>query len=546
MIPTPRSRQPSAWSRRFVVGLAVVTLFAAPGAVTEVSAKGRDNAIGDVVKAARLLSAWQYEEARALINQMMAADPKSAEHRYLRAELAFVDGDYAQALELIKGIGDREAGGNVGALRTLATSTLAVTGGFAKKTSKQGHFVIHYPPGKDEVIVDLAAEVLEAAHASLSADFGFAPTEVIRVELLTKPADLAGLSTLTEKDIETTGTIALCKYGKLMVVSPRATMLGYPWMDTLVHEYVHYVVSRVSADTVPVWLHEGLARFQQTRWRGGPEIAKLTPSDEYLLANGLKKSKLITFDEMHPSMAKLPSQEAAALAFAEVFTMVAFIHKKVGYEGIRAAIAAQKQGASAKRAVADALGTNWIGVEKDWKAYLRGLDLKANKALSGRAGSRRIRFDKGGEDSDNVGIEEVASEKAKKHTRLGGMLRARKMTAAAAVEYERALAAAGMPDPFVSGKLSRTYLELQRWDDAIKLAQPIVELDENDPFPMITLGLAYLATGAHGEARTVLEMALRINPFDPSVRCSLAEIYGALGEEALASRERDACARVQN
>ena len=41
------------------------------------------------------------------------------------------------------------------------------------------------------------------------------------------------MSTLTEKEIETTGTIALCKYGKLMIVTPRATVFGYPWMDTL-------------------------------------------------------------------------------------------------------------------------------------------------------------------------------------------------------------------------------------------------------------------------------------------------------------------------
>ena len=57
-----------------------------------------------------------------------------------------------------------------------------------------------------------------------------------------------------------------------MVVSPRATIFGYPWMDTLAHEYTHLVVSRLAHDAVPVWLQEGLARLEQTRWRKGPEL----------------------------------------------------------------------------------------------------------------------------------------------------------------------------------------------------------------------------------------------------------------------------------
>ena len=81
------------------------------------------------------------------------------------------------------------------------------------------------------------------------------------------------MSPLTETDIETTGTIALSKYNKLMVVSPRATIFGYPWMDTLAHEYTHLVVSRISNDAVPVWLQEGIARYEQTRWRRPPTRA---------------------------------------------------------------------------------------------------------------------------------------------------------------------------------------------------------------------------------------------------------------------------------
>jgi tetratricopeptide (TPR) repeat protein len=520
-------------------------LFGAP------PAEARNPLAGEYIKAARLLRDWRYEEARVLLGTLETRAPNAAETRYLAAELAFAEGAYPRALTLLEGVDDDVAGGNVGMLRALAGSTLEVTKEFTSRPSAGGHFVIWYAPGKDEVIAELAGDVLEAAYRELGADLGYYPSEPVRVELLGKPADLARLSPLTETEIETTGTIALCKYNKLMVVSPRATLFGYPWMDTLVHEYVHYVVSRLSHDTVPVWMHEGLARFQQTRWRAPPTTA-LTAMDAHLLGTALKQRKLISFDEMHPSMAKLPSQEAAALAFAEVFTMIGFLHERVGYAGIRQAIALQREGRSARRAVAEVLDMPWTTVERDWKAYLRRLDLGPQRAvaqaMSGRA--RRIRFDKGGEHEENVGVEEVASAKAQKHARLGGMLRARGMLEAAAVEYEKALAAApggqdALAQPFIASKLSRTYLDLGRPADAIRLAGPLAQADENDAGPTVTLGLAYLATQRPDEARKSFEAALRVSPFDPTVRCKLGELYTAAGQEDLARREREACARLQ-
>ena len=507
------------------------------------NAEARRDLEQETIRAARYLGSWRFEEARELIDKLSADDPKAAETRYLRAELAFLDGKYASALELLEGLKPGDVGGNVGALRALAALTHEATKGFASARSAGGHFIITYPPGKDEALVELAGEVLEAAYRAMHEDFGYQAPGAVRVELLSEPSDLARVSTLTEKEIETTGTIALCKYGKLMVVSPRATLFGYPWMDTMVHEYVHYVVSRLSQDRVPVWLQEGLARFQQVRWRG-PATRPLSAVEEHLLAGALKDSSLISFDDMHPSMAKLPSQKAAALAFAEVATMVAYVHQEKGYEGLRKVIGGVKSGRNARKAVAEVMDRKWDDVEKGWKTYLRAAKLRTVPALAGRAQSPRIRFKKGEGETENVGAEEVASAKARKYTRLGGLLRARGMNQAAAVEYEKALAA-GPSDPFVAGKLSRTYLELENYERSIELARPLVALDENDATPATTLGLAYLATGQAQDAASAFELALRVSPFDPAVRCGLADAYVKLGKEPQAAREQRACDLVR-
>jgi tetratricopeptide (TPR) repeat protein len=247
---------------------------------------------------------------------------------------------------------------------------------------------------------------------------------------------------------------------------------------------------------------------------------------------------------MHPSMAKLPSAEAATLAFAEVYTMVGYIHGKVGYEGIREVIAKQRAGKSAQRAVGEVMGDRWSDVEKNWQRHLRASKLTTNKAFAARAKGPRVRFNHGSGSDDNVGTDEVAAGKARKFTRLGGLLRSRGMSAPAALEYEKALAAAP-GDPFISGKLSRTYLELSQPEKAITLALPLAEADDSDPVPATTLGLAYGATGDAAKSAQFFEIALRVSPFDPAVRCGLADAYQSLGKSPLATRERAACTTLR-
>jgi tetratricopeptide (TPR) repeat protein len=497
----------------------------------------RDRTVsGDVIKAARYLQTARLDDAEALLVDLEKRSPDTAEVKWLTAELAFQTGDYARAVKLLEKVPDTAVDGLVGQTKKLAASSLLVTGVFVSTKSPKGHFIIRHAPGPDATIAALAGEVLDSAWEAIGEDLGLKPTDAIRIELLGAPSDLAKLSPLSEAEIETTGTIALSKYNKLMVVSPRATIFGYPWMDTLAHEYTHLVVSRIAHDTVPVWLQEGLARFEQTRWRK-PAGLQLSATETALLSAALRKGRLITFDEMHPSMAKLPSQEAAALAYAEVYTLVAWMQSKVGYKGIRDTLIAQREGKSARRAVAEGLGLSWTAVERAWHANLK-VDRTPTPARVGKP----IKFGKGGTASENVGLEQV-NTRARKHARLGGMLRARGALEAAALEYEKALA--NGPEPFVAGKLARTLVELGRHDRAIELATPLVAADDGDAVAAVTLGIARSAKQEWPQAIIAYEQALRVSPFDPTTRCGLAEAYGKTSDPR-AARERAACEQLKH
>ena len=117
-----------------------------------------------------------------------------------------------------------------------------------------------------------------------------------------------------------------------MATSPRALMRGYPWLDTVSHEFVHFLVTHKGRNTVPIWLQEGLAKFLETRWRGEPGKA-IDPAQEDLLVRAAKKKELIPFAAMHPSIAKLPTQEKAALAFAEVEAAMRLLYQRGGQDG---------------------------------------------------------------------------------------------------------------------------------------------------------------------------------------------------------------------
>ena len=69
------------------------------------------------------------------------------------------------------------------------------------------------------MLVPYLLETLEAQRSALEQDIGWVPPGRVTVEILRDTRELARLSTLTEEEIRTSGTIALCKFDKLMVVS---------------------------------------------------------------------------------------------------------------------------------------------------------------------------------------------------------------------------------------------------------------------------------------------------------------------------------------
>jgi tetratricopeptide (TPR) repeat protein len=507
----------------------------APGRATS------DEATAIARVAEKRFDEWRFGEGRAAVADLVRLAPGAPETLYLEGYQRFLEGDYAGSVQKLDGAllaGPRGAGVvNAKELRALASEARDAVKDH--KEERFGHFLVRYP-AVDAVLVPYAREALEAAYRALHDDLGFEAELPIRIEIYRSPSDLAAVSSLTVAEVSRTGTIALCKWARLMVTSPRALATGYPWLDTINHELVHYAVSSLTHDRAPVWLQEGLAKFLERRWREAPG-GRIPPAMEHMLAKALRSGKLISFEAMHPSMAKLPSAEDATLAFAEVANAVAHLFADKGTAGLRDAVKRVGDGEDARDAVAAAAGVTWPEFERGWRAYMAAQKYKTFPAIdfptthirkAGAIASQR----KPSEDEALAPAAKpsAASTAAFRYLRLGNMLLRRDRPRAAVTEYEKgakAVTSAGHAGGDAAAawlfpvKLGRTYLVLGEPDRALKALEPVAAVYPDLPWPHLIAGEAKLAKGAVTDAIVELRAALATNPFDPEVHCSLADAY---------------------
>ncbi len=473
-----------------------------------------------------LFQQWRYDEAYQGAEALYSEHPELPPVQYVAGRAKFYMQDYAGAVELLSQAAEGSSRSQ-DAYLDFARATIEATRGYVSEKSE--NFEIRVAPGPDEILIPRALDALERAYANIGADFDYFPERRIVVEAYTRAEDLSAVSGLPVSAIRNTGTVAICKHNKIMFTTPRALLMGYTWLDTLAHEYVHYVVSRVSNNTVPIWLHEGIAKYQETRWRGEAGLA-LSPYAEGLLASALRGERdFITFEEMHPSMALLPSQEHTSLAFAQVFSVVEYIvMDSGGYPALRSIMGEMKAGKDDADAVEAALGVPFDRFQRDWRAWLRTRPMRTDAHARLQARTYADGAERPGPSTAKEDLEAGAkteSSKADKHTRLGDLLRMRERYVAAAKQYQKAYEEVGPSQPRLPNRLAVTYMLVGNMDRAEEVLKEAVDPNPNYVTTHVHLGRVYLAGKRWDEAEAAFSRAKKINPFDPEIHSGLLEIH---------------------
>lgn len=515
-----------------------------PGATAASSGEAANAASAPVSVEERLgllhqaINNWDYPGATALVAQLEAeldeAKNPSPYFDALRGELAFHLGDYPTALAWLEGAAPVNFRQGVYARDVLALVRRSheLTKDYVSFLSPDGHFEIVSEP-KDALLAPFAAEVLEQAYYEVGYSLGFWPQERIRVEILPRAKLLAVVSPLPEEAIKTTSTIGLCKYNKLMVTSPRGTLRGYGWRDTLTHEYVHLVISQKTKNRVPIWLHEGVAKYFETRW-SGDFAATLEPQRETLLRERVRANTLVPLAKMSPSIALLPSQEDATVAYAEVFSLVEFLVERRGRHAIRHVMDRIAAGTDVEAAFADEVGESWTAFERRWMAWLRNTrpTVDAPADFDDRL---MLIDDPSAEAGDFAGIDSPA---ARDHLQLGELLRARGFAPAALEEYRRAEALLGPVHPIVQNGAARVLLEQGDNEGVLAALEQVTRWYPSYYFSFVSRATALNNLERFDEALVEADAAMGVNPFDPRIHTERARAFAGLGRSGDADAAR--------
>ncbi|MDY0059273.1 MAG: hypothetical protein RBU45_05635 [Myxococcota bacterium] len=515
--------------QRLLGGVSLVLLLVGPPAgATSVSSSQRD-APALLRQVDVLLSGWRAGEAEQLLAELSDQGlPEEALATRL-AVVRFYQGEYAEARRLLGDGGDPE-------LRRAIQAAEELAQGMREVSLPGGSFRVRVHPGPDEVLIPLLAEALPRIQQANEEVFAIRPRSPIVIEVYASIEELGQATGLTAQQIEDSGTIAICKFNRIMITSPRATVQGYSWLTTVSHEYLHLLINHRAFQRVPIWLHEGLARYNESWWSEN-QPQRLLPATEQLLLGAAADGQLITFEEMSPSMALLPTPRHTELAFAEVLTVIDLLYRKVGRPGVNRILDSLGRGetSDAREAIARELGQPFARFEAQWRQELRA---RPRSPGAPRAAAPRVRFKKADRDPLSQELEEI-DRKSRDFAYLGQLLRAQRKLRGAIQEYRKAAAASNAILPQVQNWIAATHLELAQPREALAALQGVVERAPGYAATHIHQGLALALLQEDTPARASFEAALGINPFDQRVRRELLRIYRKVGDPR-AEREEHA------
>lgn len=484
-------------------------------------------------RAEEALRVWEPEGELARVKALLASGRASAYLYALHAKLLFHAGRYEEALRSAREaerLAPHEE--RVKGLAAWVQRALEARKGFRVYPGRR--FEIHLDPEQDGLLAEAALETAERSHEVLAPFFGVPPEGAgrVRIEVYPTAEKFHWASGLSRRDIEVTGAVGITAYNKVMLISPRALVQGYRWPDTLSHEYVHYLLTRATRNNAPIWFHEGLAKFLETRWRASEDL-HLRPVSRTLLAEAARDGEFVSFKEMEPSLVHLPNPRLVQLAYAEGASAVAFILKHHGREKLVEVF--RHLASSPERTLAEAfqrvLGLSVEEFERAWKEDLRAQKLEPVEGVW--LPTYKVR---GGDTREEVEeYRAIRSAVARNHLRLGDLLWSRGRQRPAIMEYARAVHESPAM-PYLRNSLARRLMALGREEAALDQLEAARRLAPDYGPTYTLLGHVHLRFGRFAEAKAAYLESFQINPFDPSIHQGLALAYGRLGEAQKAER----------
>jgi hypothetical protein len=483
-------------------GLASPALSGARGARTDAAGRARELIVG-----------LDYDDARRVLADADGDDPRVLLER---ARLAVYELD-CDGASVVLARHDVAALEGAEQLADIARGCQRVTAALVADADPARGIEVRWQDEHDRAIGPLLFDTVAAAREALSRDLGVdwpLPTRVVVVRDL---ASLAAMTGLPYESAQTTGTVAVAKWGRVALLSPRASHHGYDWRDTVAHELTHLALTRASGDRAPLWLQEGVAKREQVLWRkGGPFDDR--PPDDGVVQRGFELDLGVPLDKLGPSIAMLPSADAATVAFAEVTSFMHYYMQTAGPEALPRLLGALRAGLPTDAALVAASGADLSTWDGRWRAYLAArprVQLSELLGLGGSAGEAgRLRD-------------------LRERGRLAELLAARRHPAAALRELDAiglvATPVAAGPYAAAAGDPSLRWLRGRALEDAGRreegawlVADPADVVSSFGPWWAMRGRWSLVRGDETSGAESLLE-AVGADPFEPEAACGTLE-----------------------
>jgi hypothetical protein len=330
------------------------------------------------LKAQGLISGLDFEEARSLLAAADASDPHVLLER-ARLALYELDCDGAAAILARREVTALpEADEIADVVRGCQRTTAAVV----VDRDEARAIEVLWQDEHDRPLGPLLMDTVVKARDALTRDLGVDWPKPTRIVVVRDLLALSAKTGLPYDSARTTGTVAVAKWGHVTLLSPRASHHGYDWRDTLAHELTHLALTRASGDRAPLWLQEGVAKREQVLWRAPGPFDERPPNDA-VVQEGLKQHLAIPLDHLGPSIAMLPSADAATVAFAEVASFIHYFIDTSGPDALPRVLAALKKGESTNDALKEVSGADLPVWDLKWRAYVAAQRPASSQELLG-------------------------------------------------------------------------------------------------------------------------------------------------------------------
>ncbi len=455
-------------------------------------------------------------KARSLLGHADDDDPAMAVEA---GRLALYEGRFDDALVALghPQILDTEAGAG---LYEIARGSARATAATLSEADAARGVTVRFQDAADRPLFPLIADTVQRARDVLSRELGVdwpLPTRILVVR------DLMSLSATTGlplKSAETTGTVAVAKWGRVTLLSPRASEHGFGWRDTLAHELTHLAVTRATADRAPLWLQEGVAKREETRWRApGPYDG--VPDPDAVVARGIEQKLAIPLAELGPSIAMLPSADAAKVAYAEVTSFVRFLATEEN-DPLPRLLGALRGASGVDAALRAATGADLPAWERRWRDHIASTSRARLPAIFG------------------LGADTADFHDLRNRVRLAQLLYGRGHAVAALDELGQARGEAWKLDPSVRSLDAAALAATDRAPSARReLEDPRSVASSFGPWWSLRGRLARAVGDVAGAERS-FEEAVATDPFDVQAACEVDDGEGPV-EQAPESAKGALC-----